>query len=215
MISGGQNVGEHSQVHDFLQGLIPVGKLQQVPIGIGGQDIIGLATDPTSHVHITIGAARPVGIDVEADFRLTFLTVPATPTGNIERHRHQITDLDELDVGTDLDDLTGDFVAKDQAFRGRSAPTDHVLVRSADIGRHGPQNGSVGNFPADVGRVHPRSVLELELRIVGVDNFDDARPLVGHSAIPAHLSAPFTSYDPHTHLFTYLLMVFVTPWLCL
>src|SRR5437667_7118398 len=38
MIACGENVREHSEVKDFLHCLVLVGKLQQVPVGIGNHD---------------------------------------------------------------------------------------------------------------------------------------------------------------------------------
>src|SRR4029078_10042468 len=107
---------------------------------------------------------------VQADPGLAFLAVDTTSAGDVERYRHQIADLDELDVPAYLHHLTGDLVAEREPGRCRRPATHHVLVAAADVGRHHLQNRAVRNLPADVRGVDPRSVLEFQGWVVdGLD----------------------------------------------
>src|SRR5690606_9525250 len=72
---------------------------------------------------------------------------------------------------------------------GRAA-ADHVLVRAADVRGDGLEDDAVRNLPADVGGVHPRTVLELEGRVVGVDDLDLAGPRVRNCSVASHGSPP-------------------------
>src|SRR4029079_12605142 len=76
------------------------------------------------------------------------------------------------------------------------AAADHVLIRAADVGADGAQDGAVGHFATDVRGIHPRAVFEFELRIRRVDDLDDTRALVRHSSVPRHLR-PFGSRHDH------------------
>ena len=96
--------------------------------------VFGLAADPAAHVDIAVSRAGPRRIHVQADAGLAFLAVAAAAAGDVERHRHQVADLDEFDVAAGFDHLAGDLVAEDQARRRGSAAADHVLVAAADVG---------------------------------------------------------------------------------
>ena len=96
-----------------------VGEPQQVPVGVGDHDVLGLAADPAAHVDVAVGGARPGRVDVEADAGLALLAVAAATAGDVERHRDDVADLDELDVRAGLDHLAGDLVAEDQPVRAR------------------------------------------------------------------------------------------------
>jgi hypothetical protein len=112
--AGREDVGEHGEVHDLLECLVAIGELQEVPVGVGNEDELGLAAHPTTHVDVAVGAAGAVGVHVEADAGLAFLAVATAAAGDVERHRDDVADLDELHVGPDLDHLTGDLVSEDQ-----------------------------------------------------------------------------------------------------
>src|SRR5690606_15903137 len=163
-----------------------VGELQQVPVGIGHQDVLSLAADPAAHVDIAVGAARTVRVDVEADAGLALLAVAAPAAGDVERHRAEVTLLDELHAGPDLDHLTGDLVAEDEILRRRCPASDHVLVRTADVGGHHLEDGPVGHLASHVVWVHTRAVLELELWVGDVLDLSLARAEVGHAAVARH-----------------------------
>ena len=184
--AGGEDVREHGEVHDLRQRLVPVRELQQIPVRIGHQHVLGLTADPPTHVDVAVGAARPVGVDVETDSGFALLTVAAPAAGDVERHRDDVADLDEFDVRTAFDHLAGDLVAENEV-RGRCrSPAHHVLVRTADVRGDGLENDPVRHLPADIRGVHTRSVLQLEGGIVDVDDLDDARALVGNCSVPSH-----------------------------
>ena len=117
--AGGEDVGEHRQVQDLLQRLVAVGELQQVPVRVRHQHVLGLAADPAAHVDVAVGAAGAVGVDVQADAGLALLAVAAAAAGDVEGHGDDVADLDEFDVGPDLDDLAGDLVPEHQVRRAR------------------------------------------------------------------------------------------------
>lgn len=101
----------------------------------------------------------------------------AAAAGDVERDRYQVADLHALDVAALLDDFTGDFVAQDQADLGSSAATDHVLVRTADVGGDHLQDDAVFDFLA--ARV-------LHFRVVDLLYFDLASAEIHHSTIARH-----------------------------
>ena len=169
---GGEDVREHREVEDLLHRLVLVRELQEVPIGVGHEHILGLTADPTAHIDIPVGRARTIGIDVEADAGLAFPAVPAATAGDVERHRDEVADLDELDIATDFDDLTGDLVTEDEALRGSRTAPDHVLVGAADVRCHCLEDDAVIDLAADIGGIDSGPVLEDEFRVFGVDDFD-------------------------------------------
>jgi hypothetical protein len=183
---GREDVRQHRQVEDLLHRLILVGELQEVPVGVRDHDVLGLAADPTAHVHVPVGGARPIGVRVQADARLALLAVTTAPTGDVEGHRDEVTDLDELDVAPGLDHLAGDLVTEDQVpGRGRAA-ADHVLVGAADVGRDDLQDHPVLAAPPDVVGMHPRPVLEHELWEVDRLDLNLARAEVGDPSVVSH-----------------------------
>ena len=127
----------------FASALFFVGEFDQVEIGVGHHNIFRLPADPAAHVHIAIRRARPRRIHGEADARLAFAAVAAAPAGDVERHGHQIADVQHLDVAALLDHFAGDFMAQNQALRRRGPAADHVLVGAADVGGHDLQNDAV------------------------------------------------------------------------
>jgi hypothetical protein len=168
---------------NLFQGLVAIREPEQVPVSIGDQHVFGLAAHPAAHIHITIGAARAVRVDVQADARLALLAVPATAAGDVERYRDNVSHLDELHVRTDLHHFAGDFMAKDEVLRGRGPAPHHVLVRAADIGGHRAQDRAVGYFSAHICGIDARPILEFERRVVGVDDFDDTGFFVGNGSV--------------------------------
>ncbi len=150
---------------------------------VGHQHELRLAAHPAAHVDVAVGAAGPVGIDVEADPGLALLAVAAPAAGDVERHRDDVAHLDELHVGPHLDDLAGDLVSEHEALRRCRATPDHVLVGAADVRRHRLEDRAVRHLPPDVRRVHARPVLEFELRVCGVDHLDHPGALVRDSSV--------------------------------
>ena len=132
VVTRGEDIGEQGQVFDLRHGLIPVRELQQVEVGVGHHHVFGLSADPAAHVDVAVRGARTGGVNVQADAGLAFLAVAAAPAGDIERHRDDVADADELDVSAGLDHLACDFVAEDEARGSGRASANHVLVAAAD-----------------------------------------------------------------------------------
>src|SRR5690606_22946742 len=186
VVPGGQDVRQHRQVEDLLHRLVAVGEDEAVPVRVRDQDVLRLPADPAAHVDVAVGAARPVGVDVETDLRAPRLAVPAATAGDVERDGDEVALLDELDVRPGLDDLTGDLVAQHEVGRRGGAAPDHVLVRAADVGGDGLEDDAVRHLPSDVRRVDARAVLQLEGGVVGLDDLDLARALVRNCSVACH-----------------------------
>ena len=90
------------------------GKLQQVEVGVGDHDVIGLSAHPSSHVDIAVRRPRAGRVHVQADAGLALLAVAAAAAGDVEGHRNEVAHFHELDVAPGLDDLTGYFVPEDE-----------------------------------------------------------------------------------------------------
>ena len=146
VIAGGEDVGEQREIVDLRHGSRLVGELQQIEIGVRHHDVLRLAADPAAHVDVAVGRAGPRRIDVQADAGLAFLAVAAAPAGDVEGHRNQIADFDELHVAPGFDDLAGDLVAEHQPVRRGGAAADHVLVAAADVGGDDFENDAVLAF---------------------------------------------------------------------
>ena len=132
--AGGEDVGEHGEVFDLRHGLGFVGEFDEVEVGVGDHDVLGLAADPATHVDVAVGSAGATGIDVEADACLLLATGAAAAAGDVEGDGDEVADLEVFDVGAGFDDLAGDLVAEDHAGGGGGAAADHVLVGAADVG---------------------------------------------------------------------------------
>ena len=133
--AGGQDVREHGEVTDLLHGLCLVGEADEVEVGVGHHDVVGLATYPAAHVDVAVGATGAAGVHVEADTGVLRAARLAASAGDVEGNGDEIADVEVLDVGALLDDLAGDLVAENHAARGRGAATHHVLIGAADVGR--------------------------------------------------------------------------------
>src|SRR5262249_28065368 len=139
-----------------------------------------LPADPSAHVHVAVRRAWAGGIHVEADAGPAFLAVAAAPARNVEGHRDDVADLDELDVSPGLDDFAGDLMTEDKTFRRGGSAADHVLVAAADVGRHGLQDPPV----VALGAV-PR-----ELGVIDTLNLNCSRTNVRNSAVGCHQEPP-------------------------
>ena len=115
VIAGRKDVRKQCQVPNLFHGLVPVGKFQEVEISVGDHHVFCLATDPAPHVDIAVGGAGPGRVDFHADACLALFTVAATPAGDIEGNRDDISDLQEFHVSPTLNDFAGDLVAKNEA----------------------------------------------------------------------------------------------------
>src|SRR5207253_7752144 len=91
--------------------------------------------------------------------------------------RHQVADLQVLDIAAFLDHFTSDLVAQNQTGLGRGTATHHVLVRTTDIGGYHTQDDTVFNLPA--ARV-------LHFWIVDFLYFDLAIAQIHHTTITRH-----------------------------
>ncbi|MCY1242227.1 hypothetical protein D9M72_551760 [compost metagenome] len=67
MKAGGQNIRQHGQVANFLDGLFAVREFQQIEVGIRHHDIACLPADPPAHIDIAICSASARWIDGEAN----------------------------------------------------------------------------------------------------------------------------------------------------
>src|SRR5919204_86225 len=94
-----------------------------------------------------------------------------------------------------LDHLAGDLVAEDKARRRRRAAADHVLVRTADVGRNDPEDDAVLALAADVSLIDPWSVLENELGVVDGLDLDLPGFDVGNSFVTWHHITPLCSRE--------------------
>src|ERR1700737_3127375 len=156
-----QNVGEHRQVENLGEGLIFVRKFQQVEVGIGHHHKLGLASDPTTHIDVTVSSPGPIAVHVQANSRVALAAGAAASTRDVEGNRNNVADLEIFDVLTELDDFTGDLVTEHHADGSGGAATNHVLIGTADIGGNDFQDDAVLNRFA-------RRVLELGV-INGLD----------------------------------------------
>src|ERR1700693_5219356 len=177
MEAGRQNVCQHGQIHYLGQSLVLVRELEQVEVSVGNHDVTGLSADPTAHVDIAIGATGATRIDRQADAGVCLTASTAPSTGDIERHRHKITQLHHLDVRALLDHLASDLVPEHHPCRGSRATADHMLVGPTDIGRDDLQDYAVLDLAA---------LRVLELWISDILDLHLARPGVDDAAIPAH-----------------------------
>ena len=168
----GKDVREHGQVPDLFHRLIPIGKPEQVEVGVRGHHVFCLTANPAAHIDVPERGSGPIRVDVEADPSLAFLAVAAPATRDVERHRAQVADLDELDVATDPDHLTGDLMAEDQPLGGSGAAANHVLIAAADVSGNNLQDDAVLTLAADIGGVDAGAVPRLELRELDVAYLD-------------------------------------------
>ncbi len=164
------------QIPDFGHRLIFVRELEQVKISVGHHHVLGLTTHPAAHIDVAIGSTGPGRIDVQADTRLANFAVPAPAAGNIEGYRNQIALLNELNIATGLNDQTGYFVTQHQPGGCRGTSPNHVLITTADIGRHDLQNNAVLAFAITKG----------QLGILDFLYFNYAGANVGNAMIVTH-----------------------------
>ncbi len=188
--AGREDVREHGQVHDLLQGLVLVRELQQVPVGVGHQDVVGLAADPAAHVHVAVGAPGRSGLTFRQMPVLRSLQFRQRPQAMLKGTEQMSPTLMNSTSGPTS--TTSPVISWPSTRSGgrRGAAADHVLVRAADVGGHGFQDDAVGHLAAHIGGVDPRAVLEFEGGVVNVDQFDFARPLVGNGFVPCHHFPP-------------------------
>ena len=176
-----QNVGQHRQVANLCESLVAIGNFQQVEIGIGDHHEACLPADPAAHIHIAVSTSRAAVVHREANAGILFTAVSATSTSDIERHRHEVADVEELYVAALFDHLSGDLMSQNQSGFGGGAPSDHVLIRPANVGRNDFEDNRVVDFA---------TVRILKLRIGDIANFDNARLDVHYTTVLAHRITP-------------------------
>ena len=181
--AGGEDVREHGQVHDLFQCLIAVRETQQVPVGVGNQHVLGLSAYPAAHVHVAVGAAGAVRVDVEANAGLLLLTVPAAAAGDVEGDRDDVAYLDELDVGPTSTTSPVISWPRTRSFgavvRPRTMCWSEPQMLVVTVRRIAPWR----HLPADVGRVDAWSVFELKRWVVSIDDLNDTGFLVGDCSV--------------------------------
>ena len=165
------------RVLDLFHRLGLVRKLEQVEIGVGDHDVLGLTADPSAHVHITVGAAGARRVDVQTNARGAFLAVPAPSASDVERNGNEVSHLDELHIAPGFDHLAGDLMAQDEPWGGRGTASHHVLIAAADIRGHDLQDHAVIASPP------ARSD---QLRKVDASNLDLSGSDVGDATIACH-----------------------------
>ena len=141
--AGGEDVGEHGEVLDLRHGLGLVGERDEVEVGVGDHDVLGLAADPSAHVDVAVGSAGATGVDVEADSGLLGAAGAAAAASDVEGDGDEVSLFDVLDVGAEFDDFAGDLVAEDHAGGRGGAAADHVLIGAADVGGNDLQDDTV------------------------------------------------------------------------
>lgn len=125
-------------------------EFQDVPVRVGNQDVLSLATHPAAHIDVTISRPRTIGIGVEADPGLALFAVSAPAACDIERDRDDIADGDEFHVRPHFDNLTCDLVAENQVDWGGDATPHDMLIGPTDVGGNSLENDAVGNFAPHV-----------------------------------------------------------------
>src|ERR1700678_2586993 len=92
MEAGGEDVGEHGEVFDLRHGLGLVREFDEVEVGVGNQDIVGLAADPSAHVDVAVGPAGAARLYVEADACLLLATGLTAAAGDVEGDGDEVPD---------------------------------------------------------------------------------------------------------------------------
>src|SRR5690606_7248937 len=83
-----------------------------------------------------------------------------------------------------------DLVPEHETLRCCCPPTHHVLIRSADVRGDSPEDRAMRHLPADIRRIHPWPIFQLELRVGRVDDFDDSWSFVRNRSITSHVRSP-------------------------
>ena len=104
----------------------------------------------------------------------------ASATCNVERNRHDITDVDELDVTSGLNHLTRNFVPENEPVRSGCPAPHHVLVAAANIRRNDLENRAVLALTVAKGQFRKVDGLHLDVTC----------PHVGDTSIRSHNSFP-------------------------
>ncbi len=150
VVAGREDVREHREVEDLLQGLVAVRELQELEVGVGHEHVLRLAAFPAAHVHVPVGGSGSCGVDVQADVGLALVAHATPPAGDVERHGADVALLDEhARRAPRFDDLADDLVPEGLARGGGGAASDHVLVAAADVRGDDLEDDAVGRCLLD------------------------------------------------------------------
>jgi len=98
----------------------------------------------------------------------------AAAARHVEGNRHQIADLEKLDVTAFFDHLAGDLVAKHHASRRGGAAADHVLVGPTDVRRYDLEDHAVIDLLSRwIAKGRKVDLLDLDLAGLEVDKRHD------------------------------------------
>jgi hypothetical protein len=143
VITRRQDVRQARQVPNLLHSLSFVGEFEQIEIGVRHHHIFCLAANPSTHVHISVSAAWPRGIDIQADSRRPFPAVATTAARNVKGNGYKVADIDKLHVAPSFYYLARNFMAEDESLWGGGSATNHVLIAATDIRGNNLENNSV------------------------------------------------------------------------
>src|SRR4051794_7471644 len=114
VITRGKDVRKQCQIPDLCHRLIFVGEFEEVEIGVRDHDILRLPSDPAAHIYVAIRGSGAGRIDVQANARFSFLAVTATAACDVEGHRAEVANFDELYIAAGFDDQTSYLVTENQ-----------------------------------------------------------------------------------------------------
>ncbi len=115
MKSGGEDVGKKKEVvFPLVTGL--AGKFERVEIGVGNEHEFGLTSFVGTHPSIAVSGVRGFGIQDQARFGVSAVTVEAISAGDVEGQDNAVAFLDALYGFADFIDHAHDFVTDDGAF---------------------------------------------------------------------------------------------------
>src|SRR6266567_5537266 len=140
VVAGREDIREHGEVENLLEGLVAVGELKEVEIREWHHDVLGLPANPAAHINVAIGRAGACWIDIQADTCLAFVAHATTSARDIERRTADVALLDEQDIIADLYHFAGDLVPERLTDRRGRAASHHMLVAATDVGRDQLEN---------------------------------------------------------------------------
>src|SRR5271156_2479868 len=98
MISGWKNIRQQGQVPDLLEGLLFIGKFQELEVRPGHHHVFCLATLPSAQIETVSSAESELLVGVQAHIGVAFLAVPQCAAGDIKGNGYDVADLDALDM---------------------------------------------------------------------------------------------------------------------
>src|SRR6185437_3944799 len=101
-----------------------------------------------------------------------------------KRDRNQISYVEKLNIFSLFDNFARDLMPKDQSFRGRRAPSNHVLIGPANIRAYNLQNDSMLDIFA---------LRILHLRVIDRLDLHFALSKINNTPVGCHCRSPFAS----------------------